>query len=436
MKILFISRDLIGANLAVLLEREGCDVKLFIEKSERKSNFDGLIQKTESWEKELNWVGKDGLIIFDDIGYGEIQDKLRVEGYSVFGGSKLGDTLEEDREWAQRIFKKVGLKTLITRNFPNIDSTIKFLKKNKGPWVIKQNGHLPKDLNHVGHFKNNSDVISVLENYTKNHGNSLGVITLQKRVYGVEVGIGRYFNGDDWVGPIEINIEHKKLFPGDLGPSTTEMGTLAWYDDDEENSLFKETLAKLKPFLKEIDFRGDIDLGCIANQEGVYCLEATPRLGTPIVHLHSEIHISPWHKLLKAIADKKPFKLKWSKGYGIVVLVSLPPFPYKQKMNDCSPLGLEIYFDNSVIKNNFRHVHFEGVLMKNTNKRTKKYYISDDLGYILYVTALGESIKDAWKKAEKILDKIYVPKMFYRNDIGLNFEEEGREKLRIWGYLK
>jgi phosphoribosylamine--glycine ligase len=102
MKILFISNDLIGGNLALLLKKEGHSVKLFIEDSGRHENFDNLVTKTYSWKKELPWVGTDGLIVFDDVGYGEIQDDLRKKGYNVFGGSKGGDRLEQDRVFVWR----------------------------------------------------------------------------------------------------------------------------------------------------------------------------------------------------------------------------------------------------------------------------------------------------------------------------------------------
>ena len=296
MRVLFISYELVAADLALLLQKEGCNVKLYIEDKNLRGSFSNMVPKISNWKRELKWVKKDGLIIFDDIGFGTIQDKLRKMGYSVFGGSKLGDLLEINRQWSQSILKKYKIKTLPTYNFKRIGSAISFIKKQrKGPWVIKQNGHVSRDINYVGQFRDNHDAISVLENYQKNYGNKLGSITLQKRVYGIEIGAGRYFNGADWVGPIEINVEHKKLFPGDLGPTTSEMGTLAWYEDNENNRLFQETLAKLKPFLQKIDFRGDIEVNCIVNREGAFALEITPRLGSPIIHLHSEIHTSPWN---------------------------------------------------------------------------------------------------------------------------------------------
>ena len=103
MNILFISNNLIAGNLAYLLKKEGNDVKLFIESKHQKNNFDYMVEKTNNWKKELSWVGKDGLIIFDDIGYGKYQEKLRKQGYSVYGGNILSDRLENEREETQNI---------------------------------------------------------------------------------------------------------------------------------------------------------------------------------------------------------------------------------------------------------------------------------------------------------------------------------------------
>lgn len=435
MRVLFISHELTAGNIAYLLKQEGCDVKLFIEKKELRPNFQNLVIKTDNWKKELNWVGKKGLIVFDDVGYGKIQEKLRKQGFSVFGGSVLGDRLEEDRPWSQKIFKEFGLNTLPTINFTKIDYAISFLNKNAGPWVLKQNGHAQKNINYVGHFKDNRDVISLLKYYKNNYGKRLGEITLQKRVYGVEIGIGRYFNGADWVGPIEFNVEHKKLFPGEMGPTTSEMGTIAWYDNNENNILFQETLSKLKSFLKQIDFRGDFDIGCIVNKEGIFPLEATPRLGTPIVHLQSELHLSPWHKLLKAIADKKEFKLKWKKGVGIVILLCVSPFPYIINTKEISPVGLELYLNPNTLKKERRHIHFEGISRRKRKNGKEEYYVSDHQGYILCVTALGKNISEGRNRVKRICKKIFVSKMFYRNDIGVKFEKEELNMLKKWGYL-
>lgn len=435
MNILFISNDLIGGNVAYLLKKEGHNVKLYIDEKKRRGNFTNLVKKTADWEKELKWVGKgkNGLIVFDDVGYGKIQDDLRKQGYSVFGGCKLGDDLELNRQFGKEIFAHYGIKTVPLINIDSVKDAINFVKRNPGAWVIKQNGHSSKSFNYVGVYDDGRDVIDVLENYEENTKYKHSVISLQERIEGIEIGVGRYFNGEDWMGPIEFNIEHKKLFPGDLGPSTSEMGTLAWYDDDDNNKLFQETLAKIKPYLKEIKFKGDFDINCIVNENGAFPLEATPRFGSPIIHLHSEIHQSPWGEFFKACADGKPYDLKWQKGFGLVTLITVPPFPYSQRYQNTSWKGINIYFDQ-VAEKEMEHIHFEEVSLREDHGK-KQYEISDDRGYILYVTSVGKTVEEAREKSQKIIDGIHIPKMFYRNDIGTKFINEDHEKLKKWGYL-
>jgi len=82
----------------------------------------------------------------------------------------------------------------------------------------------------------------------------------------------------------------------------------------------------------------------------------------------------------------------------------------------------------------FQHIHFEGVALKSENG-AKRYYISDYRGYVLYVTAIDENTKLAREKINKLMQYIYIPKIFYRNDIGANFIDNGYDKLHWWKYL-
>lgn len=434
MNILCVSKDASIGDLAVKLKEEGHKVRLFVEDKDQRYNLDRMVEKTSDWKKDLKWVGKKGLIIFDSIGYGNLQDELRKKGYSVVGGSSSGDKLEHNRQHGQKILSFCGLNVVPSINFSTTQETIDFVRKNKGPWVIKQNGHIDKAFNYVGHMVDNEDVIEVLKSYFKNNRKECFSIDLQKKIEGIEIGVGRYFNGSDWVGPIEINMEHKNLFNGDLGPKTYEMGTLMWYEENEKNKLFEETLAKLKPFLQKTNFRGDVDVNCIVNEKKAFPLEITARFGFPALQLQEEIHVSPWGRFLKSIADGKPFNLKYRKGYGVIVLVAAPPFPYLSNSRKYRPQGINILFKEKMTQQKMKHIHFEEVSLRK-NKGSKQYYISSKTGYILHVSGMGKTVKEAREKVYKLIDKIIIPKMFYRTDIGLKFIEEDQKKLRVWGWI-
>ncbi|NTV40716.1 MAG: hypothetical protein HGA61_00355 [Candidatus Moranbacteria bacterium] len=430
MNILFVSKDLSGGDLCIRLKNEGHNVRLFIEDESQKSNYGGMVEKTSDWKQNIDWVGKDGLFVFDGIGFGKEQDTLRLDGYSVVGGSGLGDRLEHDRQYGQKIFSTCGIPIVSSANFGSVDEAIEFIKGNEGPWVVKQNGHKDKIFNYVGNLKDGSDVISLLNNYYKQNPSECSNIDIQKKIVGIEIGVARYFNGNDWIGPIEINLEHKDLIAGNLGPKTYEMGTLIWYEKDENNRIFQATLGKLKEYLKKINFRGDIDINCIINEDVIYPLEVTARFGWPATHIHSELHLSPWGDFLKAIADGNRYDLKYKEEYGIVVLIATPPFPYQLENSKYSPRGERILFSGEMREGDFKHIHFEDV-----SRDEKGYYISGDGGFILHLTQTGKTVEDARKKVYEIAKKVIIPKMFYRNDIGLKFFQEEFEVLKKWNWI-
>ncbi len=99
------------------------------------------------------------------------------------------------------------------------------------------------------------------------------------------------FNGNEFIEPVNFNFEHKKLFPGNIGPSTGEMGTSMFWSS--RNRLFNETFGKLEDWLAEEGYVGSIDLNCIVNENGIYPLEFTPRFGYPTIVLQEEGMITP-----------------------------------------------------------------------------------------------------------------------------------------------
>lgn len=428
MRVLFISGELIAGDLAYRLKLEGCEVKLFIEHPDQQNCLDGFVEKTKDWKKELDWVGKDGLIIFDDVGYGEIQDDLRKDGYRVVGGSEGGDKLELDREFGRKIFAESGMNVVPLFNFDTPEEAAKFVRENKGSWVVKQNNH-QSALNYVGQLTSGEDVLSILDLYKK-----VGVknITLQKKIEGIEIGVARYFNGTDWVSPIEMNVEHKSLFNGDIGPKTGEMGTLVWYDKNENNKLFQETLAKLKPSLSAVGFRGDVDINAIVNENGVFPIEITARLGCPSTHLQGVLHNSTWRNFLEAVADGKPYSLECYEGYGIVLTLALPPFPYSGSLDaEYYSDGLEVFFREKLSEEERKRIHFEAICIEDG-----RYFVTKSLGYTLFVSGKGITVDEARQSAQRLAEKIVIPKIFYRTDIGEKFINHDQELLRKWGWCE
>ena len=437
MRILFVTDDFSGASLCTRLAQEGNEIRAHVGNPAHIQTLDGWIEKVPTLETGLEWVGKDGLIVCDDNGFGTLQDRLRADGFSVVGGSAGGDHLEDDREHAQTVFAAHGLKTIPTHTFDSAAKAAEFVEHNGGEWVVKRNGHADKTSCYVGRLPDGRDVIDLLQNAARRDGVRPIRYVLQKRITGIEIGVARYFNGSDWVGPIELNIEHKKLFPGDLGPKTAEMGTLLWYTGEESNRLFREALEPLAPHLRDTGFRGDIDINCIVNEDGAWPLEATTRFGYPAVQAQMALHETPWGEFLKVVADGKPGHLSWRKGYAVVVLVAVPPFPYCSNGCDCAidPTGLTIHFREPPQLEDWLHLHFEGVRKALAPDGAERHVISDHTGYVMHVTGHGDTVDTARGAALRRIDNIVIPRMYYRGDIANRFLRTDSHELSTHGWI-
>ena len=52
-----------------------------------------------------------------------------------------------------------------------------------------------------------------------------------------------------------------------------------------------------------------------------------------------------------------------------------------------------------------------------------------------FITSVDKNINEARKKVYEIIEKIHIPKMFYRTDIGLVFDKTERKKLKQWKWI-
>ena len=290
-KFLFVTIDALITDIAWQCIKEGHEVKFFTEEKEEKEVGNGFVPKVDDWEKEVDWAD---IIVFDDVlGEGEKAHKLRQQGKKVIGGTPYTDRLEDDRAFGQEELKKLGINIAPYKDFTNFEDAIEFVKETPGKYVIKPSGQAAniKGLLFIGEEDDGRDVIQVLSDYNKAWSKKILQFQLQKRLSGVEVAVGAFFNGKTFIYPINVNFEHKKLFPGNLGPSTGEMGTAMFWSGP--NRIFNATLKKVEGKLAEEGYVGYIDLNCIVNSHGIYPLEWTTRFGYPTISIQQEGMITP-----------------------------------------------------------------------------------------------------------------------------------------------
>lgn len=106
-RFLFVSIDALISDIAWQVQKEGHEVKYFIESEHMKSVADGFVPKVDNWEHETDWAD---VIVFDDVlGQGEKAADLRSRGKAVIGGTPYTDRLEDDRSFGQTQLKNYGV---------------------------------------------------------------------------------------------------------------------------------------------------------------------------------------------------------------------------------------------------------------------------------------------------------------------------------------
>ena len=132
------------------------------------------------------------------------------------------------------------------------------------------------------------------------------------------------------------------------------------------------------------------------------------------------------------MADGTPYDLDYKVGMGITVTLAVPPFPYhtEEKIIENS-VGYSIIFSDAVDRAELKHYQFEEMGLAQNGR----YVVAGAHGCVMHVNGFGKDIAEARSEVYARIQKVHVPKMFYRLDIGTNFDTVGRLLLEKWGWL-
>ena len=422
----------LGAMYLRLVEA-GHEVKVYVENSDYHDVYAGMLTFTSDWQSELEWIrraGQDGIILFESATKGSIQDALRQDGYQVIGGSALGDMLEGNREFGQKILQKIGMQIANSFRFTDYDKAIDHINNTNKRYVYKSNGaNSERTRNYIGMAEDGSDLVSLLKHYKSQMTAKLNELDfiLMEYISGIEIGVGAYFNGAQFLQPACLDWEHKHFFTGDLGELTGEMGTIVSYRGAE--IIFKRTLLQLETKLKESAYCGYINLNMIANAQGLWPLEFSSRFGYPGYSICGALQLDSWDKLFQNMLQKSSQNFATSDGFAAGIVLNVPPYPYHYGYEVLSK-GLPVLFQSSVTKIDQQNLHFNEVATINNQLVT-----SGMTGNIATAVGVGSTIEDARQQAYQLATKVILPNVRYRQDIGAKLILGDLQQLMDWGYI-
>jgi phosphoribosylamine--glycine ligase len=251
---------------------------------------------------------------------------------------------------------------------------------------------------------------------------------LMQHASGVEMGVGAYFDGNKFLTPACLDWEHKRFFAGDLGELTGEMGTVVTYEGTD--AFFDKTLRRMEPLLRENNHCGYVNLNTIVNEDGIWPLEFTCRFGCPGYAILEPLQETSWADLFKMMVTRSGTKLKAKPGYCVGVVLTTRPFPYNRKRVPTEPVGLPILFDGEISEDERRHLHFAEV-----GKPDGEFMTAGLHGWNMIVTGIGASVGLARQAAYNLADRVVIPNVRYRGDIGVKLETQELARLKQLGHF-
>jgi len=403
------------------MAKEGHEVKFYTKSDDDKDAGTGFVDTVDNYEDNVDWAD---LIITDDTIWGKVNEDLRKKGKAVIGGTRVTDELEEDRQAGQDMFEALGMQAIESQDFTDLAKAMAYLEENPRKVVVKVSGKAQDDktLTYVGQMEDGSDVPKVLEHYKARMSSGIESVQVQDAVEGTEVAIGGWFNGKDFLDPVLVNFEHKKLMgsrteQSGIGPATGEMGTIGCWKD-KGFGLYEETLRRFVPLLKKEGYRGYFDINCIVQFDPfadgnfrVRPLEMTNRFGWPTILMQIEaMKIQNLGDLFKGIAKGSAKDFKVNGHYCACVVIGVPPLPYiSQEIADKMSNGMPIIF---------RDGKCDGVYPGDAICVDGEWICQGEKGYPCVATGCGDSIQDAQMQAYGRTRNIIIPNMMYREDIG------------------
>ena len=420
MRVLAVGTRVYLGDIYLNLLREGHDVRVFAADRPERRAFGGIIPTVTDWREHLAWVGTDGLVLFEGVGQGAAQDRLRTEGYRVIGGSALGDRLEQDRAYGQSVLAGAGLPVAWSRAFDHPSAALEWLAAHPGAYVLKYDDGVHPTF--VCEHPAGADIAFMLRR--QDHD---GRVLLMERLRGVEVGIGAYFDGAQFLQPACIDFEHKRFFPGDMGEMTGEMGTLASYDGAER--LFAATLGRVAPLLAEAGHVGYVNLNLIVDERGPFPLEFTCRFGNPGFAVLAAMQADGWGNLLQRMARGAGGRFATVPGWAVAIVLTVPPFPAWSDSPDPAS-DPPLFFVREPAGVDLPHYHF--VDMRRDGDQLLVHRRS---GHAMIVTGTGTSVAAAQIAANARASNVVAPELRWRNDIGDRFARGEGETLQRLGWL-
>ena len=242
-------------------------------------------------------------------------------------------------------------------------------------------------------------------------GKAGGKVVIEEFLVGPEISVLAFTDGKT-LKPMVSAQDHKRALDNDKGLNTGGMGTFSpsrvYTPEVAEECMKNIFIPTMEAMNKENrTFKGVLYFGLMKTQSGVKVIEYNCRFGDPETQVVLPRLKSDLYDIFDAIIDQRldEVTIEWDEGAAVCVVLASGGYPQKYTT------GYEI--------DGLQKAESLGALLFHAGTKLENDKILTAGGRVLGVTATGENLDVAIKKAYHYLTPISFKDMHYRKDIGI-----------------
>jgi phosphoribosylamine--glycine ligase len=369
------------------------------------SELDQLLNFARRESIDLTVVGP------DDVLAAGIVDLFESAGLRIFGPCQEAAQLESSKSFAKRFMVRHGIPTARFGEFESSRDAKAALGSFGFPLAVKADGlALGKG---VVIARDRGEAETAIDDMIERRrfGEAGRKVVVEEFLSGNECSVHALVDGRSYL-LFPTAQDHKQLYDGNRGPNTGGMGTFS-PSQRLDASLLQEIREKiLDPFLEGIrkdhlKFRGMLFPGVMLTKDGPRVLEFNCRFGDPETQVLLPRLKTDLVDLLEATITEQldAATAEWDTGSAVCVVVASGGYPGKYSTGK-TIVGLE---DVS---------QMDDVTVFHAGTKIIENRVLTSGGRVLGVTAIGDSLLAAKRRAYDAVDKIEFDECYFRRDIG------------------
>ena len=339
-----------------------------------------------------------------------IVDMFNEMGLKIFGPTKKAAQLESSKIWAKQFLKRNNIPTAAFEVFNDAVKAKEYVNQIEYNVVIKADGLAAGKGVIVCDSKAEAEKSIDMMLVDKKFGDAGNNIIIEERIDGIEASYIALSDGKIAI-PMATSQDHKRIFDNDKGPNTGGMGAYSptpIIDKDLSQKIQEKIIDKTISSLRNegITFKGFLYAGIMLKDGEPYVLEYNVRMGDPecqpiLMRMDSDL----FEYLVGSVEgtlENTPL-ISWKNKSAVCIVLASKGYP------ESYPKGEEIFG----LGNTFDDAY---IFHAGTKELDKK--IITNGGRVLGVTALGDTLEAAIKRAYDVTEKISWENKYSRTDIG------------------